>query len=341
MKKADFSYEQYTAAMDDDENESREDLDLRRLNNNTFSLLRMPSNLEQAFRKDYRSKAISTMRYFVYVLIGLYLLVVLPVALLIYEPHKDVWLAYAVYPIGFSLFIIWISTQLTRLNEYLEFSLLLGVFMSLSGTIYASIVLNHNLLGQIANCETVYVLIVAFSLLMLRSIAAMGSAIGAFLLAVVVAKFTGLHIPWLSVFFYFWVPLLICAITGYLMEHAARRDFILTLMHQQDKQQTVSEITTLINDSDDLNEMLLSVLGRVCAHTRWVAGRVRAVDDTEHFISAQYVSSKLVGDARLDIEQVLNSPLLPWVKRVIDNGTARWQEYGVAIGRVDTSNVSQ
>jgi diguanylate cyclase (GGDEF)-like protein len=330
MKKANFSMEG-----------GEDDLNLRRLNNNIFRLLRMPSNLERAFRADYRGKATSTVRYSVYGLIALYLLVVLPVALLINDPQQDVWRGYAVYPIGVSLFIIWISTQLGRLNDYVEFTLRLGVFVSLSGTIYGAIVLNNTLLGQVANCETIYVLIVAFSLLMLRSLSALSSAIGAFLVAAVAARLNGLHISWVGVFLYFWVPLLICAVTGYLMEHAARRDFIQSLMHQQDKLQMVSEIATLVNDADDVDAMLSLALGRVCAHTGWVAGRVQAMVDAEQSITAQYIGSKLVGGARLDIEKVLLAPLLPWVTRVIDSGAARWQDYNLALGRVDKPNDPQ
>lgn len=337
MKKANFSYEQLTASMEKDAG----DLDLRRINNSIFRLLRMPSKLEKAFRDDYRSKATSIVRYSVYGLIALYLLVVLPVALLINDPEQDVWRGYAVYPIGFTLFIIWISAQLSRLNNYVEFTLRLGVFISLSGTIYGAILLDNTLLGQVASCETIYVLIVAFSLLMLRSLSALSSAIGAFLFAVAAARLNGIPIPWVGVFLYFWVPLLICMVTGYLMEYAARRDFIQSLMHKRSKQQMVSEIATLVNDADDVDSILSLALGRVCAHTGWVAGRVQAVGDAEHSISAHYVGSKLLGGARLDIEQMFRSPLLPWVKRVIDYGAARWQNYHAILGQANTQSERQ
>lgn len=157
------------------------------------------------------------MRYSVYGLVGLYLLVVLPIALFIQDPLQDLWRNSAVYPIGIALLIIWTSTQVPKLNKYAEFTLRFGVFLSLSGTIYGFMALGNTLLGLVAGCETIYVMIVGFSMLMLRTKDVLGSAIGAFLIAALIASYTKPEIIWVSTFIFFWVPLLICAITGYLL----------------------------------------------------------------------------------------------------------------------------
>ncbi len=294
-----------------------------------FSLLRLPPSLELSFREYYRSKAAATVRYSVYGLIGLYLLVVLPVSFLINDSDKDIWRLFAVYPIGIALLIIWVSTQLPPLNRYVEFTLRFGVFLSLSGTIYATLALGNTLLGQVAGCETIYVLIVGFSLLMLRILAVLGSAIAAFAVAGLTAHFTNHPISWVSMFLYFLVPLLICAITGYLLEYASRRDFIHRLIQQQDKLRMVNDMTALVNDVDDIEAVLAMALGRVCAHTHWTAGRVLSLENTDLKLSARYIESEIADDTLLNIEQIWRSSPPNWVKQVEISGTAHWQDCNI------------
>ncbi len=290
-------------------------------------LLRLPPQLERAFREDYRGKSTAIVRYSVYGLIALYFLVVLPIALLIDDPLEAIWRQYAVYPIGVALLIVWISTQVQRLSRYSEYALRLGVWMSLTGTIYGAMVLGNSLLGQVAGCETIYVLVVAFSLLMLRTLAVLGSAISAFLVAVVAMHLTQQPVPWVGMFLYFWVPLLICAVTGYLLEHAARRDFIQSLMHQQDKLRMVNEMAALVNDVDDIDAVLAMALGRVCAHNRWAAGRVLTLTHDELQMSASHLSSELADDTRLNIEKIWRTPPPLWIKQVAVSGIAHWQNW--------------
>lgn len=294
---------------------------------NFFSLLYLPSKLEQAFREDYENKATATVRYSVYGLTALYFLVVLPIALIISDPSKVAWLMYAVYPIGIALLLIWMTTQVAKLKSYAVFSLRFGVFFSLSGTIYGTITLHHTLLGQVAGCETIYVLIVAYSLLMLRTMAVLVSAGAAFLVAALAAYVTQTAIPWISMFLYFFVPLLICSITGYLLEHAARRDFIQNLMQQLDKLRVGNDIAALINDMDEIDAVLAMALGRVCAHTRWIAGRVLTLEDVDHHLSAHYIDNNIPHETLLQIEQIWRLPIPSWAYQVATTGHAQWHNW--------------
>jgi diguanylate cyclase (GGDEF)-like protein len=308
--------------------QSQEFAQLRNLSSlSFFSLLRLPPHLEHSFRADYRGKATEIVRYSVYGLIGLYSLVVLPISLLIHERSESIWRLYAVYPIGIALLIVWISTQIPRLNQYAEQTLRLGVFLSLTGTIFGFIVLRNTLLGQVAGCETIYVLVVAFSLLMLRTLAVFGSAIAALAIAALAAILCGYPIPWVSVFLYFFVPLLICVVIGLLLEHAARRDFIQSLMHQQDKLRMVNEMAALVNDVDDIDGVLAMALARVCAHNRWAAGRVLTLVHDELHMSAHYMADELAEDTVLNIEKVWHSPTPQWIKQVALAGSAHWQDW--------------
>ncbi len=296
---------------------------------NIFRLLRLPKSLEQAFRVHYRSESTTIVRYSVYGLISLYLLVVLPVGLLIHDPMRNVWLDTAVYPIGIALIIIWLCTKIPQLSNFTELSLRFGVFLSLAGTIYGFLILGNTLLGLVAGCETIYVLMVAFSLLMLRILAALASAIAAFLIALIAANLANIETIWINTFLYFWVPLLISAVTGYLLEHAARREFIQRLMHQHDKLQIVNDLAAMVNDVDDMDAVLSLALARICRHTGWVAGRVLTVDDTHQHTTAHYETSELADHSLATIEELWLSPLSSLVTQVIHSGSAQWQEYNI------------
>ncbi|MDE2422274.1 MAG: GGDEF domain-containing protein [Gammaproteobacteria bacterium] len=300
-----------------------------RSSQNIFRLLQLPKSLEEAFRVHYRSESTTIVRYSVYGLIALYLLVVLPVGLLIHDSMRDLWLDTAVYPIGVALIIIWLCTKIPQLSSFTELSLRFGVFLSLAGTIYGFLILGNTLLGLVAGCETIYVLMVAFSLLMLRILAALASAIAAFAIALTAAKLANIEIIWINTFLYFWVPLLISAVTGYLLEHAARRDFVQRLMHQQDKLQMVNDLAIMVNDVDDMDTVLSLALARICSHTGWIAGRVSTVDDAHQQTSAHYETPKLIDDTLSAIEQLWLSPLPLWAKQVVDAGSAQWRTYEI------------
>lgn len=294
---------------------------------NIFRLFSLSRHLEQAFREDYRRKATAIVHYSVYGLVGLYLLVVLPIALFIHDPLQDLWRNSAVYPIGVALLIIWTSTQIPKLNKYAEFTLRFGVFLSLSGTIYGFMALGNTLLGLVAGCETIYVMIVGFSMLMLRTRDVLSSSIAAFLVAALIAALSKLEIIWVSTFIFFWVPLLICAVTGYLLEFAARQNFIHTLLHQQDRMRMVNDMATLVSDVDDLDTVLSLALERVCTHAGWTAGRVVMVNEVHPDMSARYVGPGLDHDALSNIEQIWRSPLSPIIEQVATSGIASWQNF--------------
>jgi len=321
--------QQYTMASTAIDSQDLTSLKSLQSSQNFFRLLRLPKSVEKAFRLHYRSESTTIVRYSVYGLIALYLLVVLPVGLLIHDPMRDVWLYSSVYPIGVALIIIWTCTKIPQLSKYTELSLRFGVFLSLAGTIFGFLILQNTLLGLVAGCETIYVLMVAFSLLMLRILAALASAIAAFLTAFTTAKLIGIETIWINTFLYFWVPLLISAVTGYLLEHAARRDFLQRLMHQQDKLQMVNDLAIMVNDVDDMDTVLSLALARICSHTGWIAGRVSTVDAAHQPTSAHYEESKLIDETLVAIEQLWLSPLPNWAQQVVDNGSAQWRTYEI------------
>ncbi|MDF1780543.1 MAG: EAL domain-containing protein [Alcanivoracaceae bacterium] len=248
------------------------------------ALLRLPPMLETAFRRHSRSRAAHLLRKSIFGLFGLYLLVVLPVGVLTSDAHATVWFRYAVVPIGAVLFAILLATRVPKLDSYVEVTLGFGVFFCLSGTIYGAMLLGNNYLGQVAAFETIYVLFVAFSVLRLSTLLALRGALSAFVVAGTFALINDIQPSWLNALLYFFVPLLICAINGYMLEYAARRDFIQLLCSRQESQLLLNELRSLEVDGADFQHVMQIALGRVCAHMGWIAGRVSRYQDNKKLI---------------------------------------------------------
>lgn len=241
-----------------------------------LSLFRLPKSLEQDFRADYRERATSVIRTSVYGLTGLYLLVVLPISFLVDAPLKSTWLTFAVYPIGIALLIIWFCTR--HLRKYTEYSLQFGAFLALAGPSYAFMTLGNSFLGLVAGCETIYVLMVVFSMLLLRIPEVLFSALTALFLALGAAIASGLSINWLHLFLFFLVPLLISSITGLLLELDARKNYAQAMLNKQDRLRVVNFIAGLAGDSHSITGTLSQALERLCNHNGWPLGRIATID---------------------------------------------------------------
>jgi len=237
------------------------------------TLLYLPSVLETGFRQHFRYRAARLLRHSIFGLTALYLLVVLPVAVFAEGAGSRDWVQFAVIPIGGVLLAILLLTRIPRLDAYVEVTLGVAIFTCLAGTIYCTMLLGHELLGQVAALETIYVLFVSFSMLRLSAVLVLRSALLAFLLAAVCAMWQQLSPSWLHALLYFFVPLMICAINGYMLEYAARRDFIQQLCSAGERQLLVSDLQALESEGDDIQRLLHFSLGRICTHMGWVSGR--------------------------------------------------------------------
>lgn len=243
------------------------------LGGGVLSLLRLPAGLEAAFHSHFRTQAADVLRRSIYGLMLLYLSVVVPVALFSGEQEQRAyWLDLAVFPIGGVLLVVWASTLLRELSSYVEATLGAGVFACLCGTAYCAIQLGDNYFGQVAAYETIYVLVVAFTLLRMPTVLVLCSALSACAVVLTVADVNGLSPDWLDMLLYFLVPLLLCAVSGYMLEYAARRDFLQTLCHRQEKSQLLHDMAAMGNDGDDVHGVLEFVLARICTNMGWISG---------------------------------------------------------------------
>jgi len=221
------------------------------------ALLRLPATLEVGFRRHFRIGAAKLLRKSVFGLMALYLLVVLPVGIFTDSSEAGtLWFYYAVVPIGVVLAAILLVTRIAWMDRYVEVTLGISVFVCLSGTIFASMLLGNSFLGQVAALETIYVLFIAFSVLRLSTLLALRGAVSAFLVATAIALSMEIAFSWLLALLYFFVPLLICAINGCMLEYAARRDYIQMLCSRQEQELLLGDLQALEAEGDDLHRLL-------------------------------------------------------------------------------------
>lgn len=252
------------------------------LENGFLSLLRLPGNTESNFRQHSRERAAGLLRRSVYGLLGIYLLVVLPISIFGNDSGLRTWQLLGMLPIALVLTGLWICTRIGTLESHIESTLSLSLFISLCGTLFCSMQLGHSYFGQMAAYETIYILIIAFSILRLPTRLALLSAFSAFGLALGLAFALELPLYALDMLLYFGVPLLICTVNGYLLEYSERRVFVQNLLlnmesqrlgtlraeaeEESTRQQRQAEFLALLNGNPGMEEVCSRTLRFLVKH---------------------------------------------------------------------------
>lgn len=248
-----------------------------------FALLSLPERIEKDFRQHSRQRAANLLHQSIYGLVVLYLMVVVPIFLFSDDPTIPLWIGFGMLPIGAVLTGMWITTRLPGLDAVVETTLSISLFLCLLGTLYCSMLLEGRYFGQMAAYETIYILVVAFSILQLPARLALGASLSAFALALLLALGFGLRPYWLDVMLYFGIPLLICTVNGYVLEFSERRNFLQNLMLEREsrhlallreqaeresrRQQQHTAYLALISGNLSLEELFTRTLGYLVEHT--------------------------------------------------------------------------
>ena len=200
-------------------------------------LVQFDRALERRYGEHAHQRARDLINRSVYLLMGLYLLVVLPVIVLVKTPEMAAWRSYGVYPIAAALIGLWCCTRLSWLRPHAIGVMYLALGLSLSGTVLGAIRFNGRFPGQISSFETIYLLIIGFSILRLPPrqtlIACTISAVVAFAISLLM----GLALPLLLVSLSFGIPLIICTLNGYILDISARRNFANNLLLAHESEQ--------------------------------------------------------------------------------------------------------
>ncbi|MGB1222063.1 MAG: hypothetical protein ACPG43_11005, partial [Alcanivoracaceae bacterium] len=166
-------------------------------------LFNLPGHVERAFRRSICVLANEFLRSSIYGLIILYLLVVSPVMLFSDDVDKGLWFWWAVFPIGVVLAGLWLFTQVEHKAQYVEQVLAVAVWVCLSGTLYGALRLGDSFLGYVAGFESVYIVIIAFSVLRIRLVMALMACLAALVMALALVAVTSVIMDWVSINLFF------------------------------------------------------------------------------------------------------------------------------------------
>ena len=240
----------------------------RLLHSGLPSLFRLPGHVEAAFRRNICLLANGFLRSSIYGLIVLYLLVVSPVMLFSDEIEKTVWFGWAVLPIGIVLAGLWIFTQLHHQELYVEHVLGVSVWICLSGTLYGALRLGDSFLGYVAGFESVYIVIIAFSVLRIRLVVAFIACACSLAMALALANMTSVIVDWVSVNLFFTAPLLVGLVNGYIQESTGRHDFLLSA-YLQGQTELLREVMLAGDRGEDEERCLEIALKAIGQNMNW------------------------------------------------------------------------
>ena len=198
-------------------------------------------NFDPAREKHYLAYAYRRARVLihqsVYLLTGIYLLVVLPVMVLIRSEEMTLWRNFGVYPIALALMGLWASTRLSWLKPLAVAIMYLSLGLSISGALLGAIYLNGSFAGQIAAFETIYLLIIGFSILRLPPRQTLITCLVALAIALLGSLALHVSLPLLPMMLFFAIPLIMCTVNGYILDVGARRNFANHLLLDNESRQ--------------------------------------------------------------------------------------------------------
>lgn len=274
---------------------SSEEEALREALESGFSLFSaFPYTLENAFRNHLRAGSANLLRSSVYVLFAIYLLVVVPICLFSEDPALPTWQTLAMLPIGAVLAGIWLTSRFTHLDQYVETTLGISLFVCLSGTLYCSMLLGNSYFGLMASYETIYILIIAFSILRLPALVALRYATAAFCIALLVAIFQVQELGWLNMLLYFGVPLIICTINGFMLEYSERRSYLQNQLLNMESQRLagLQHEAQRQMEKQQLNSRFLALIAGNLSTSELCSRTLKfLIDETSAVVGAAYVAT--------------------------------------------------
>lgn len=243
----------------------------------------LPKEAEQRYHYHVRARSAALLSKSVYGLIAIYLVVVVPISLFSTDVALGFWQRCVVWPIGAVLSLIWLTTRIAVLRRQVLNVLAASVAVSMTGTLYCNLNLSEGAFAQITSYQTIYILIIAFSILRIPSRMALASSLLAMAVAALATLANGVAIDLLSLLLSFLVPLVLCLVVGVLLEVADRQNFLqkhllaeetrrIEVLHANSEQALIEQqrharFLTLIAGNLDTAALFSRVLGFVVEQT--------------------------------------------------------------------------
>lgn len=257
--------------------------------------VRFPGSLEDTYTAHAERRAKALIKRSLYILIGLFLLVVIPVSIFAAQSNLVTWQAFGVYPIAVSLVLLFTAIHVSWLDRWVTTVIGLALMISLAGTLMGALHLAGSFLGQVAAFETVYVLIIGFSILRLPPTRTLFWCLGSLILALLTAMVLGWPVSPAALLLFYGFPLMVCALNGYMLDASARTSYANTLLLNQEsarlrqwrenadretrRQRMLNEFMAHIAGNPRISELLDQTLEFLIAHTPAVAGAAYRLAD--------------------------------------------------------------
>ncbi|MCH2555808.1 MAG: GAF domain-containing protein [Alcanivorax sp.] len=287
--------------------DARQERDLKRALGTLW--VRFPGSLEDDYIHHALRRARKLIGRSLYVLIGLFLLVTLPVLAWVDEPGMAGWRLFGFWPIAGALALLFVAVKVNALNRFISTLIGLALMISLAGTLLGAIRLADTFLGQVAAFETVYVLIIGFSILRLPPTRTLFWCLGSLVLALTLALILGWDVNPASLLLFYGFPLVVCALNGYMLDASARHSYANNLLLAKEserlrqwrdnadrearRQRLLNDFMAHIAGNPRVAVLLDQTLGFMLEHTPAVAGAAwRVADDGLHREAARGLSGQ-------------------------------------------------
>ncbi|ASK33984.1 GAF domain-containing protein [Alloalcanivorax mobilis] len=257
--------------------------------------VRFPGSLEDTYTEHAERRAKKLIKRSIYVLVSLFLLVAVPVSIFNQEHNLALWQSFGVYPIAASLGLLLLAIKVPRLDRWVTTLIGLALMTSLAGTLMGAIYLEGTFLGQVAAFETVYVLIIGFSILRLPPTRTLFWCLGSLILALLTAMVAGWSVSPAALLLFYGFPLMVCALNGYMLDASARTSYANTLLLNREsgrlrqwrdnadretrRQRMLNEFMAHIAGNPTVAVLLDQTLAFLIAETPAVAGAAYRLDD--------------------------------------------------------------
>lgn len=184
--------------------------------------VRFSGSLEDDYLRHAERRAQKLIHRSIYILFAIFLIVVIPVNLLTHYDNLATWRHFGVYPIAGALILLFFAINAKPLQRWVTTMIGLALMISLAGTLLGAIHMAGTFLGLVCAFETVYVLIIGYSILRLPPTRTLFWCLGSLIVALLAALALGWEVDPVSLLLFFGFPLLVCTLNGYMLDASAR-----------------------------------------------------------------------------------------------------------------------
>ena len=273
--------------------DARREIALKRAMSNVW--VRFNGSLEDEYLRHAERRAQKLIHRTIYILFAIFLIVVIPVNLLTHYDNLSTWRNFGVYPIAGSLILLFLAIKTARLQRWVTTVIGLALMISLAGTLLGAIHMSGTFLGLVCAFETIYVLIIGYSILRLPPTRTLFWCLGSLIVALLSALVLGWRVDPVSLLLFYGFPLMVCTLNGYMLDASARTTWANNQLLQREsdrlrqwrdnadretrRQRALNEFMAHIAGNPTVAVLMDQALEYLIAHSPALAGAAYRLDD--------------------------------------------------------------